>query len=272
MATDYVDVPDPNLDHPYVARSTDIKRLRENIRYLKEHTDILEDATNLRAQSHFNRGHGYAGNDILTSAGGATLSHYDGAFYLSINNGSIKNSVEVGARTTLDHYIKLNSVPSIVIAEIGFLFDMMTKPLTFEARCRMVSNANSVTVGFAKWPASLTPFNASPNDGIYLQQDGGGQMRFRASDNGATTDGASFARPANNVWFKVRIVFTDDPVDKALCYVDFEDTNGFIEEADLQTNIPTGARIHGYIEHNAGSAMDIDYILAAGSASLADTA
>lgn len=109
----------------------------------------------------------------------------------------------------------------------GLIFDELTRPLTFETRIKWGgSGANTrMASGFGGYRATTR--------GVWLEMINSTQMRFSSRDSAGQFNGTAFSRIAISTWFKVKIIFTDDPSDRALCYVDD------VLKETITSNLPT---------------------------------
>jgi hypothetical protein len=131
-------------------------------------------------------------------------------------------------------------------------FDLVTLPITFEARVKLDQSDREPIVGLKEWQTTNPATTDAP--GIWLDYIDTSNWRFVSYDT-ARNNGGSFAKVSAGSWFTVKIVFTDDPSNRALCYVD-----GVLKET-LTTQLPTAKRLNAvwgyYSGANAGS-MHID--------------
>jgi len=121
-----------------------------------------------------------------------------------------------------------------------YVFNDVTRPLIYEARVkwRGANNPPSIVIGMAD--QGLT-------NGIWLGFPDTTNMRFTSRDASSDTHGSNFTRIAAETWFTVRIEFTDDPSNRALCYVDG------VLKSTLTATLPTSRRIAGVIYTQRGS-------------------
>lgn len=240
--TDFVRVPDPNLDTGKPTRSTDIKRIRDNQDDHEARILAIEDS-GIRVASTFNQRHFYesGGNfDDVVVTGGNYVQDYEGFFLHS--QGQIINQIGISSAAD-DHYLEWNN-PGQIIGNLAFNFANRTKPITFSTRMWFADALNNAFyIGLTVAPAYNA--NSVPTDGIWLQQKAADhtQWQFTATSSvgGGTETPVDVARIANSTWFDVDIVFTDDPGNRALCYLDGSLIATFTTANALSTTI----NLHG---------------------------
>jgi hypothetical protein len=120
------------------------------------------------------------------------------------------------------------------------VFNSTVRPVVFEARVQWISlGAGQPNHRFGLWSnIPATPWNTHADSGIWLSFPDGSNVRFETRDNAGTLNtGTSFTRPAGSTWFTIRIEFTDDPSNRALCYLD-----GVLKET-FTSSLPTSRRL-----------------------------
>lgn len=121
-----------------------------------------------------------------------------------------------------------------------FVFDNVTKPIRFEARVQWRGGRSNHTIEH-KWGLFDTYVlsTGTPNAprGIYLELATPTTMRFLSRNASGTFTGTPFTAPTADTWFKVRIEFTDDPSDRAVCYIDD------VPKETIVANLPTPDRL-----------------------------
>jgi len=130
---------------------------------------------------------------------------------------------------------------AVILAGIQeVVFNSAVRPIVYEARVKWISiGAGQPFHRFGLWSdIPATPWNTHCASGIWLEFPDSTNVRFVTRDNGgALNTGTSFARPAGSTWFTVRIEFTDDPSNRALCYLD-----GVLKET-FTSSLPTARRL-----------------------------
>jgi hypothetical protein len=128
-------------------------------------------------------------------------------------------------------------------------FDRVTKPLRLIGRFKDSADILLI-VGMREFNAGN--LSAADHPGIWLERVDASNLRFVSYDT-SRNNGSSFARPTAGNWYEVEIIFTDDPSDQALCYVD-----GVLKET-LTSQLPTARTLHGAWGLDSGTAqMDCD--------------
>lgn len=125
-----------------------------------------------------------------------------------------------------------------------FVFDNVTKPITYKARVQWRGQrANHDPIHRWGMHASYYTSVGTPNApyGIYLEMPNNTDFRFSCKSSAGVTTGTLFTRPIPDAWFEVRIDFTDDPSDRAVCYIDD------VPKETLITNLPTTDRLRGSV-------------------------
>jgi hypothetical protein len=135
------------------------------------------------------------------------------------------------------------------------LFNSMTRPLVLNARFKLSADI-ATKAGLRVMPTAGASAPADPSatdsKGIWLERVDATNWRFVSFDS-SRNNGSSFAKPTPGTWYTVQIIFTDDPSNRALCYV-----NGVLKET-FTSNLPTADELSFYFGHAAtGGTMDID--------------
>lgn len=252
----YNRVADPLLDSGKPARSTDIKKIRDNQDYFNEQISL--SPTSGGVQSHFNRA------DFGASAGTLADVLAGEGIFIEASSAAVW---ELRIDNTIDaHYIRFAAPSSVNGANLVCMsamdFTTWTKPLTFKCRLRSAGWAagdfSGFRIGFANDGVAVTPSmtaNTRPQHGIYLEEGAAGaNFRFVSSNGGANTVGSDFTKPSDNTWFEVKIEFTDVGGNQAICQID-----GVTKET-ITTNLPTARNLFGMVSlvSAVGSAAVVD--------------
>lgn len=257
----YVAVADPLLDSGKPGRSTDIKQMRDNQADHETRILSLEDINNVRISTHFVKNHNYASSLVLTGAvGSRILNDYDRDWYLEVYAAEAEIAEFIGLSATADnHHLQINTTANtataagMIVGSLAFNFDLRVKPLTYIARCRQENIADDLVVGFSQFPAIGT---LRPTSGCWLELSGG-DWRFSCASASSYTNGSAITEVTAGTWFEVKIVFTDTPTDRFLCYLD-----GTLKETFTTAgSLPTARNIYGMVKHKSttsGRYFDID--------------
>lgn len=130
---------------------------------------------------------------------------------------------------------------SVLLSLQDFVFNDSTRPVAYRCRTKWRGQrANKEAHNIWGFVSDLVP-GVSPNSGIWLEMPDTSNFRFVCRDNGSQTNGSNFTRVSADTWFEVYIEFTDDPSNRAKCYVD-----GVLKET-FTTTLPTSRRLMGTI-------------------------
>jgi hypothetical protein len=151
---------------------------------------------------------------------------YDGGF----SELAIEISPNASGRT------QANTIWSVA----EFIFNSVTRPISFKSRQKWGGAGNPrhlIGLISGMFSNAQNPANA-PTDGIWLEFPDSTNVRFICKDSGSgTTTGTSFTRPTTGTRYEIEIQFTDDPSNRALCYL-----NGVLKET-FTTNLPVTRRL-----------------------------
>src|SRR6185436_17736051 len=94
--------------------------------------------------------------------------------------------------------------------------------------------------------------SVTDSKGIWVERVDATNWRFVSFDS-SRNNGSSFAKPTPGTWWTIDVIFTDDPRNRALCYI-----NGVLKET-FTSNLPTADSLHYYFGHaSTAGDMDID--------------
>lgn len=214
----YVDIPNTVLETDDPIRSVDAVQMNDNI---KDHESRLNVLPNLGGVfSHFTSNQGYGSGIIVT---GAQIERYfEDQFYIESGvGGQVNNQAALAAD---DHRLLMNG-PCQVIGRPAFHFTNRVKPITFKARCKFHAFPTDVFIGLAGAALVGNDFpvvgvTTRPVRAIILERFNATDVVFTSRVGANVTQGTSFAKPANGVWFEVKIIFTNTPGNQADCYID----------------------------------------------------
>lgn len=278
----YVRVADPLLNSGKPGRSTDWKRIRDNQDDFDSRIMALEDPS-IRVFSHFARRIGYtsalANFDDLILDGTTHETFYEGNNFYMTDNGSAGAPLftnMMGQSPTSDqHFVRMSdcNLGGFIIATSSFLFSRTgAPPIEYIARIRASSNNEFFHFGFVNWTtgATLTSPAASLPTVPYIimnRNNATDMWRFSCFNGTSTTHGSDFAKVVANTWFEVKITFTNNPSNQALCYLDS------VLKSTLSTNLPTASILYGFVAQTCtGDTVDLDRMEVSASGVLSDAA
>ena len=264
----YVAVPNTSLEVGDPIRSSDITQMNDNITNHESRLVAVEDAS-IREFSHFTQREvqasgGAAFSDQILGAAGGSLTY--GAFTI-VSSGAIVYQRVATTITNDYHYIQwTGGAVAQLMGKLSFNFASRTKPITYTWRFRSSDVTNAFFMGLTNYP--VYGANTTPTDGIYLLLGGAANtFRFQSIStvSAGTTTGGDIAYLANT-WYEVKIVFTDDPGNRALCY-----TDGVLRET-ITTDLATTYNLSGRFTMSlgAGDTCDIDRALTSAAGTLSD--
>ena len=199
------------------------------------------------AFSHFIANYGWTSGVIdLTKE-----NIYENLFFLigDGNNNRWINQIGVSGSSD-DHYLMLQGdgtdlVDGICTVMRACFFNNRVKPITFKTRVKFsdFDDAANLWIGLCAFKATGGAAATAPTDYIALRKGSvAGKLRFSSRvSSGVTNHGADFTPPADGTWFEVKIIFTNDPSNKATCYID-----GSVQET-LTASLPVAFNIYGMV-------------------------
>jgi len=208
--------------------------LRTNDKDHEDRIKALEDPS-VRVYSHFAGNQGYASGVIV---GGAQVEPYfEDQFYIESGTGGlVTNQVAVAAD---DHRILLNG-PSMIIGRAAFHFTNRVKPITFKARMKFHAFPGAFFVGLLSAGLVGNDFPAVGDTGrparcVVLERFDASNVVFTSRVGASVNQGTQFGKPADGVWFEVKIIFTNTPGNQADCYIDGALKDNLTTAASLPT-------------------------------------
>lgn len=221
--------------------------IRENDADHESRILTLEDPESW-AFSHFVANYGWPSGVIdLTKE-----NVYEGKFFMAVNGGDWVNQIGVSTSAD-DHYLMLRdngvgTTSGVLAVAHACFFNNRVKPITFRVRVKFsdFDDSTKIWIGLCAFMDAATDTATEPTDYIALCKGASaGKLRFSSRvGSGVTNDGGDFTPPADGTWWEVKIVFTNDPSNKATCYTD-DGAGNYTTRETLTASLPVAANIYG---------------------------